>query len=96
MVQNGLLNSSIFEKKRTHFYVSKIASWKPGTKGHKEADILFIFDRIFYLFGSPQFSPLFSLSMDFHDKIVSELIAEHNVRDNIVNDGKADKCEPIV
>lgn len=31
--------------------------------------------------------------MDFHDKIVSELIAEHNVRDNKVNDGNADKCE---
>ena len=86
----------IFEKKRTHFYVSKIVSWKPSTKGHKEADKLFIFDRIFYLFGSPQFSPLFSLSMDFHDKIVSELIAEHNVRDNKVSDGNADKCEPTV
>lgn len=96
MVKNGLLNSSIFEKKRTHFYVSKLVSWKPSTNDHKEADILFIFDRIFYLFGSPQFSPLFSLSTDFHDKIVSELIAEHNVRDNKVNDGKADKCEPTV
>lgn len=34
--------------------------------------------------------------MDFHDIIVSELIAEHNVGDNNVNDGKADKCEPTV